>query len=609
MPPSILALEKVMDFENLRSQGYNRMLLNEYVLAPTEDISDLMNEANYGAGITIGNDGHDLVMATMIPESLAACLKLFVNVRANSTVATRYDIAATGFGGLRTFAEEWVKGYLGYKATVTPSDGWLVNTPDAALTAATADRLDRHHETQTGSEDWFRLVGYYMGLTAPRIFDTSRIEAAGATGYYRMARIGASVDLMTIMAAFPIAIIQSAIAKIQLGRKLGLVPAEYDFIADGSIDDVLLYLFENMWDDTDLHADDAVSIDHLTGYLSWNFAALPTATLLTVLTRRMRTWKVPIGSISLARNLFGWGKGDVSFPTVFGNFMTVGSESHLNSKIVGYDLLYAMWMLDQFFGPDGLAHSFALMLENEHWTMKGFKDTYDPKKIFQDFSLSTMKGFADPTILLPLLWHTRMESNAKTVGGYYSVHREFGDMVNGGTYDTDEVLVSLALEPPNSAISMYARGPWDMNTIGIYLLMELLFREGDDIGFNQFMLPLGEHYYTRREQVINYVACESGSDNVRYGSNVVWDGPLFDEYGLTMQDLVAAGLEPAVITARLPAKKYPLPVRIKDVYASFKEIAALVTALVRSNAASPGIPSPPEDTPPSKDNQSDEEDV
>jgi hypothetical protein len=267
-----------------------------------------------------------------------------------------------------------------------------------------------------------------------------------------------------------------------------------------------------------------------------------------------------------------------------------------------------MWLLDEFFGPDGMAHVFGLMLDNEHWTMKSFKETFDVKKVFQDFSLSTMKGFCDPTILLPLLYHSRMEDNTKLYG-YYSNHRSFYDMVGGGTWEPDEILVSLALEQPDAAISMYGRGNWDMNTIGLYLLMELLFREGDDIQMTQYVLPLGVHYYTRREQVINYVATESGQDNVRYGSTIAWDGPLFDEYALTLEDLVTGGLTQTVITARLPSKKYPLPVRIADAYARFKEIASMITALVRSNAGAPGTPSPNESTPPPAGGASDEDDA
>jgi hypothetical protein len=577
-----LELMESPDYENLHSLGYNRLKIMEHFISKDVTIANLMASANYGAGNTPGDDGSNITIAQGLANIMVAVATFLVAIR-DGTAATKWDIADSGYGGFRIFAEEAVKGYLRQKGTATPSDGWLLETASGALTAGTAERYSRESDTETGSEDIYRGWGWYAGISIPKIPNVSPVTVAGSAEH-RMFRFYCARRAVEIVTGFALAIIQSEIFKIQVGRKIGLIPPEFDVISDAGVNEEFLYTLEGRFPTTALAANNGLCPDALANFVDWDWSYLPQTGLIAILRKRMKSWRVPVASLTWARTMFGGGYSEYDYPTNFAVLMNIGDEQDTDAKKVGYGLLWAIWWLDQFYGGEGgldIPTLFESVLDNEHWTYKGFKAMH--QDMFTNFSLGTLKGQIEPSYFVPASAHFRMEDNT-IARGHFSNPRLFQET---------SPIITLALTAPDSVTALFARGGWNLDQIGAYLRYELLFNVGESsIKLDRQALCFGEHYFTRRQQVINYVGVNDSYDNIRIGADLIYTGALLDQIGLTFEDETQdwSGLI-QVITSRLPFSKFPMPTKIESVYNLDRSIAlaeVTMAPFISGSAGSPG---------------------
>lgn len=571
MSDSKLELVASQDYERLRSLGYNRLALFEYFITPAITNASLLTTGDYGAGITPAATGEDLNYAAMIASALKSVALYLVALR-DGTAATRWDIpsATSGdIGPLVEFAHEFVKGYLKQKASSTGGlfgDGWLLETATGPLTALTSARSDRTHGTQTGSEDYFRLQGYYAGLIEPPVMGSHSVAAHG-TAAKRMVRFAAAKALMIMFTVPIIAVIQSEIAKINIGRKMGVIPTEYDVLSVEDVPDEWLHIFEGRYPSTNNAATNAEAPLNLANYVGINYDYLPQTALINILRQRLKVWKIPRAALDIARTMFGIGYSEYDYPTNFGVFMNIGDEQDTDKKYVGYGLLWAIKMLDEFYGPArtsatyNLSELFEQVLASEHWTYKGFRERN--KDVFTNFSLSTLKGQMEPSYFSPVKAHFKTE-DATIARGHWSAERVF---------QATNPLLMMAITAPDAVTGLFGRGGWNLDQIGAYLRYELLFNEGapgatgGNVILNRQCLMLGEQYYTRMDKVLNYVGIDNGGLNVRIGADMAYDGSMFDSFGLSLEDLTqdwSALL--TVSTSRLPVSKFNMPSVIEEIY-------------------------------------------
>ena len=586
-----LELITSQDYERLRSLGYNRLALFEYYAVPAVANSTLLTTATYGAGITVSADFTDLDICMMIADALKCVATYLINIR-DGTAATRWDIDndIVNLGGLIEFASEAAKGYNRQKASATlgaSGDGWLLETATGALTALTAGRANRTHASETGSEDWVRLWGYYWGLFMDPIMGSHNVAAHG-TAAKRMFRFEAAKGLMILATVFIIGIIQSEIAKINIGRKIGTLPAEYDILSIEDVPDEWRYIFEGIFPSTNNTATTAEAPLNLANYIGMNFSYLPQTALINILRQRLKVWKIPRASLDIARTMFGLAHSEFDYPTNFGVLLNVGDEQDTDKKYVGYGLLYAIQMLDEFFGPArtnatyNLSELFEQVLASEHWTYKGFRERN--KDVFTNFSLSTLKGQMEPSFFTPVKAHFRTEDATITRGHW----------ANGRDHQETDPLIMMAVTAPDGVTGLFARGGWTLEQIGAFLRYQLLFGDGPPgvAGGNALLdrqaLLMGEQYYTRMDKVLNYVAPDNTGINVRIGANLAYDGTMFDQLGLSLEDLTQdwSGLI-TVSPSRLPVKKFPMPVVIEEIYNLDKVTAMAKVILSPVGSATP----------------------
>jgi hypothetical protein len=555
-----IELKQIHDFENLRSYGYNRLASFDMYAVPAIASATIINTTNYGNGLDIsGNDtGNDLNVLQMIGHLARGCRLILTQIR-DGTDAARFDIAATTRSGLRSFAEEWIKGFLRLKGTETPPKAWLVNGDSGNLTALSTDRSNRTHASETGSEDYFRGWGYWMGLSAPQPPNVSTFLTSGSP-IMKMACFGALKDAIIAAPLIPLAVIQTEIGNIQLGRKLQLIPAEFDVIPANEVDDVWLYTRTGRNPSTNMETNTGESPDNLANYVHEDFDYLPQTGLINILRKRAKRWMVPGPTLEMARQFFGYASSDYDFPTQFRVRMHIGDEQDSDKKRVGYGLLWAMWWLDEFFGAeDGLYTLYQQVLNNEHWQYRKFKEIHD--SLFVPFSLSMLKGFMNSSYFTPAKWAFRMEDATADRGQYNNMRR----------FQTTNPVCAAPVTASDLVSALYATGGWDLDQIGAELFYELFFKQGTDgAAGGAILLDMrsslwGEHYYTRKDQVINYVGPETGQVNRRIGADPAYDGNLLDQIGLSIVDLSGA-LTQRDIPSRLPSKKFPLPSVIEDFY-------------------------------------------
>jgi hypothetical protein len=272
--------------------------------------------------------------------------------------------------------------------------------------------------------------------------------------------------------------------------------------------------------------------------------------------------------------------------------MNIGDEQDTDKKYVGYGLLWAINMLDEFYGHArtaatyNLSELFEQVLASEHWTYKGFKEMH--ADTFTNFSLSTLKGQMEPSYYTPVKAHFRTE-DATIARGHWSNGRDF--------QDTDP-LIMMAITAPDEITGLFARGGWTLDQIGAFLRYTLLFSDGapDVAGGNALIdrqaLLLGEHYYTRMDKLINFVGPDNGGTNVRIGADLAYDSVMFDQLGLTLEDLTQdwSGLL-TVSPSRLPVAKFPMPKVIESIYDLDKVIAMAEVILAPAVSSSPSTPS------------------
>lgn len=581
-----LEFKTTEDYENLRALGYDRIAIFEYYVEASVAVATLMNSANYGYTCTLTDTGANLTFAKLFGHLGTAIIKWLKNVRDNATKATRYDIADNGaFGPVFDFAQEFVKGYLNVKISDTPSDSWLEEAGSGSLTAGSTTRLDRTHVTETGSEDWMRLIGYYGGLCAPKLPDVTSISSDGVAEkrltHYLM------LQLATIILAIPaLCVIQTEIAKMQIGRKLGVVPPEFDVIQKNDVDDRWLFMVEGRHAILDQQTGTNKCVNGATNYIDWDFSYLPSSGLIDLIRKRARNWRVPVGALNVARTMFGIGFSEDDFPTNFASFFNISDEQDVDAKKVGYGLQWAMWFLDEFFGEEKgmIPKLWDDVLRKDHWTYKKLKDLIDPTKWFTNFNMGTLKGYIDNSMFTPLKWHFRGEDETITAGNFS----------NPRLMQTTDPLIAMALNAPDGVTALYARGGWTPSQVGSFLLYELLFMEGEaDLKCLRESLYAGQHYYVRKNETINYVMCDTGSTNIRFGAKITHNSSLQDQFGLTLED-ITQGWTQKDINTRLPGSRYPIPTFIEDIYKmdNVKSVASLIMAPLISASSVSSTPAP-----------------
>lgn len=558
------------DREKLRSLGYNRVAEYFMNVCPAIPVATLMSSANYGKLMTPGNNGSNKNFLQMTGNLGASVQKMLLDLR-DTDALTKFDIwTDTGHGGLYSMAQGYILGYLQKTLDAADlKDSWFQLAEVGTTAALAIGDIDRTHATETGSEDWLRTVGWYSGKVTERAKDIFSIKAAGNAEKH-LWKVPMLRDAMTFVALPAVCAIQSGIALLQIGRKLGVIlPKEYDdFMQALEVPENFKYLREGQYPDLDcVSATTSVAVDGLADYIDFDWSFLPESALDSIIKKRSREWNIPAAALAIARDLFGLGYSEVDFPTAFVNLFLVGDELNIDLKKVGYGILWAIWYLDEFFGAgeNNLPGLWAQAIdEKEHWTYGSLQKQYGSSTIFTKFGLGTLKGYINPENFNAVRWFYRTENTTK-VGGYY---------VNPRLMQQTDPILLITLTSADAVSALYARGIWTPQQAGKELLMELLFKEGEaDLLLGISINMYGEHYYTRSEKVINYVCAASANVNRRFGSDPIYSGNyMIGQCAITIEDMSGALTQRAIET-RLPMKRFPMPKIMEDVYDGPKKLS------------------------------------